>query len=265
MFLNSWTTDAAGRVRSAMMRQVTLDGTRRYETGADTLFLRSASPGRLATVGADGTTVHTFHGAARHTAALAGAARARARRRAARDADAARRCSTSATRTRLQTPVGSFPLARRRRDRPRRGERGRRLRDRPHDLRARARRPGRPRSSRARRGRGASSRSTPPPSSTPARRRSTSCRSAPSAPPSRNCVSWAARRLDSDAYGTQRHTHPRGRHRPRADRGDAARPRGNRCRVRMGRPPRRRRRHGAVRDAAPRGDPRLDQGRTGSR
>jgi hypothetical protein len=72
MFLNSWTTDRGGAVSAAMVRQVTLDGTRRYKTGEDTLFLRSASPARLASVGADGTTVHTFRGPARHSATVAG-------------------------------------------------------------------------------------------------------------------------------------------------------------------------------------------------
>jgi hypothetical protein len=54
------------------MRLVTLEGTRRYKSGDDTLFLRSASPGRQATVSADGTTVHTFYGARRRTATIAG-------------------------------------------------------------------------------------------------------------------------------------------------------------------------------------------------
>ena len=47
--------------------------------------------------------------------------------------------------------------------------------------------------------------------------------------------------------GTPRHTHPRRRHRPRADGGDAPRARGHRRRVRVGRPARRRRGDGRSR------------------
>jgi hypothetical protein len=64
IFVNSWTTTAEGMVQKAMVRQVTVEGTRRYKSGEETLFLRSASPARLAAVGADGT-VHAFRGAKR--------------------------------------------------------------------------------------------------------------------------------------------------------------------------------------------------------
>ena len=67
------------------------------------------------------------------------------------------------------------------------------------------------------------------------------------------------------ADGSQSDAHPRRRHRAGADRGDAPRARGDRSRVRLGRPARGQRRDGAVRrKPASRAGSRGDQGRAAS-
>jgi hypothetical protein len=60
IFFNAWRTTAAGATSATIRR---LSGTRvtTYVNGIQGLFLRSASPGRLATIGPDGI-VRTFHG-----------------------------------------------------------------------------------------------------------------------------------------------------------------------------------------------------------